>query len=80
MSVGAHDKGVYDLISKQQGHKIHVGGTPDLASHVGHTVKLTGEWTKNPADIGEKEVGAVEKNIRHFKVSSIEHIAKGCAK
>jgi hypothetical protein len=27
---GPNGKGVYDLTSKQQGHKIHVGGNPDL--------------------------------------------------
>ena len=77
---GPNTSGVYELIRKNQGQKIHVGGSPDLANHVGHTVKLTGEWTKNPAEIGEKEGGAQEKNVRHFKVASVEHIAKGCTK
>jgi len=75
---GPNAKGVYELIRKDRGQKIHVGGSPDLANHVGHTVRLTGELTKNPAEIGEKEGGSQEKNVRHFKVASVEHIAKGC--
>jgi hypothetical protein len=45
-------------------------------------VKLTGEWVKSGAEIGEKEAAGQpdEKNERHFKVSAVEHIKAGCSK
>jgi hypothetical protein len=77
---GPNAEGVYELVSKQQTGEIEVGGNPDLPKHVGHTVKLTGQWVKSGAEIGEKKAGPEEKNEKHFKVSSLEHIEAGCAK
>jgi hypothetical protein len=79
---GPNSEGVFDLTNTQEKQKIEVGGNPDLAAHVGHTVKLTGEWVKSGKDIGEKEEagGKEEENERHFKVSGVEHVAAGCAK
>ncbi len=79
---GPNSEGVYELTNTNQKHEIEVGGSPDLAEHVGHTVKLTGKWVKSGADIGEKEEAGKEeeKNERHFKVGSVKHIAAGCAK
>ena len=78
---GPNSEGVYELTNKQEKSTIEVGGNPELADHVGHTVKLTGEWVKSGAEIGEKEAaGKEEESERHFKVSSVKHIAVGCAK
>ncbi len=76
---GPNPEGVYDLTHSKQKGEIEVGGNSGLAEHVGHTVQLTGEWVKSGADIGEKEAaGHEEANERHFKVSSIKHLAAGC--
>jgi hypothetical protein len=85
-----NSEGVYELTNSNQPGEIEVGGTPALAKHVGHTVKLIGTWVKNGAEIGEKaetdkqekeEAGKEEKeNERHFKVSAVEHIAVGCSR
>jgi hypothetical protein len=85
-----NSEGVYELTNSNQKGEIEVGGNPTLAEHVGHTVVLTGEWVKTGAEIGEKsETGLQEKaeagkeeqeNERHFKVSSITHVAVGCTK
>jgi hypothetical protein len=87
---GVNPEGVYELTNSNQKGDIEVGGSPMLAKHVGHTVKLTGTWVKSGAEIGEKaetakqekeEAGKEEKeNERHFKVSSIQHISAGCTK
>jgi hypothetical protein len=87
---GANPEGVYELTNSNQKGDIEVGGSPTLAKHVGHTVKLTGRWVKSGAEIGEKaetatqekeEAGEEEKeNERHFKVSSVQHIAAGCTR
>jgi hypothetical protein len=76
---GPNSEGVYDLTNTKQKGEIEVGGNSGLAEHVGHTVELTGEWVKSGADIGEKEeAGHEEAHERHFKVSSIKHLAAGC--
>jgi hypothetical protein len=87
---GANPEGVYVLTNSNQKGEIEVGGSPALAKHVGHTVKLTGTWVKSGVEIGEKaeiakqeneEVGKEEKeNERHFKVSSVQHISAGCTR
>ena len=79
---GPNSEGVYELTNTNPKHEIEVGGSPDLAEHVGHTVKLTGEWVKSGAEIGEKETAGKEKekHEQHFKVSSVQHIALGCPK
>ena len=75
---GPNSEGVYELTTKQVAQPVEVGGDPDLAKHVGHTVKLTGEWAKSGTEIGEKEKGPEESNERHFKVTAVEHLAVGC--
>jgi hypothetical protein len=87
---GANPEGVYELTNSNQKGDIEVGGSPTLAKHVGHTVKLTGTWVKSGAEIDEKaetakqekeETGKEEKeNERHFKVSSVQHISAGCSR
>jgi hypothetical protein len=77
---GPNDEGVYVL--QHGAKKAEVGGNDDLSKHVGHTVKLHGMWAKG-SDIGEKESGEKggakeEKGERHFKVTSIDHVAEGC--
>jgi hypothetical protein len=78
---GPNDEGVYELKSGKK--EVEVGGLDDLSKHVGHKVRLHGSWTKNGADIGEKESseskGKEEKSERHFKVASIDHISDTCA-
>src|SRR5947199_2204725 len=81
---GPNDEGVYVLTHGKK--SVEVGGLDDLDKHVNHEVRLHGSWTKNPADIGEKEAAATggketkeEKGERHFKVTSIDHIADTCA-
>ena len=81
---GPNDEGVYVLTHGKR--SVEVGGLDDLSKHVNHEVRLHGSWTKNPADIGEKEAAATggketkeEKGERHFKVTSIDHIADTCA-
>ena len=81
---GPNDEGVYVLTHGKR--SVEVGGLDDLSKHVNHEVRLHGSWTKNPADIGEKEAAAPggketkeEKGERHFKVTSIDHVADTCA-
>lgn len=84
---GPNSEGVYTL--KRGKKEVEVGGLDDLSKHVGNEVKLHGSWVKSPSEIGEKEEagekggtekkgGAEEKGERHFKVSSIDHIADTC--
>jgi hypothetical protein len=79
---GPNAEGVYELTNTKEKGEIEVGGSSELASHVGHTVKLTGKWVKSGTEIGEKEAAGKEDESkeRHFKVSSLKHIAAGCAK
>ena len=76
---GPTPQGVYLLTRSEKPHRVAVGGDSDLPAHVGHTVKLTGEWAKNGADIGEmgKDLGAKHG---HFKVTDVEHISDTCSK
>jgi hypothetical protein len=77
---GPNDEGAYELKSGKK--EVEVGGLDDLSKHVGHKVRLHGSWTKNGADIGEKESSESkskeEKGERHFKVASIDHISDTC--
>src|ERR1041385_4783877 len=77
---GPNDEGAYEL--KNGKKEVEVGGLDDLSKHVGHKVRLHGAWTKNGADIGEKESaeskGKEEKGERHFKVASIDHLSDTC--
>jgi hypothetical protein len=79
---GPNDEGVYVLKTKSSKHEIEVGGSDELSKHVNNEVKLHGSWAKSGSDIGEKE-GAEksekgEANEKHFKVTSIDHIADTC--
>jgi hypothetical protein len=79
---GPNGEGVYELKSGKR--TVEVGGNDELSKHVGHEVKLHGMWEKSGAAIGEKgETSAKgskeEKGERHFKVSSIDHIADSCS-
>jgi hypothetical protein len=84
---GPNDEGAYVL--KSSNGAFEVGGNDELKHHVGHTVRLTGNWVKSDAEIGENE--SAEKNEkkegndhrgvteRHFKVSDIHHISDSCS-
>ena len=80
---GPNDEGVY--VVKSGKRQVEVGGNDELSKHVGHTVKLHGNWAKSGAEIGEKENAAAakkegkeEKGERHFKVTSIDHVSETC--
>lgn len=81
---GPNSEGVYTL--KTGKREVEVGGLDDLSKHVGNEVKLHGSWARSGSAIGEKEAagtgekaeGKEEKGERHFKVTSIDHIADTC--
>ena len=85
---GPNDEGAY-ILKPTKGKAFEVGGSDQLKEHVGHTVRLTGNWVKSGAAIGENELA--EKNEksegkehhgvaeRHFKVSDIHHISASCS-
>lgn len=85
---GPNAEGAY-VLKTAKGHAFEVGGNDQLKSHVGHEVKLTGNWVKSGSEIGENE--SAEKNEkseagehhevaeRHFKVGDIQHIADTCS-
>ena len=85
---GPNTEGAY-VLKTAKGHAFEVGGNDQLKSHVGHKVKLTGNWVKSGSEIGENE--SAEKNEkseagehhgvaeRHFKVSDIQHVADSCS-
>jgi hypothetical protein len=85
---GPNEEGVYVLKTKTT--KVEVGGLADLKDHVGHEVKLTGNWASAEA-IGEKEEASAKSDAKthaehekkearekHLKVTSIQHIAETC--
>ncbi len=85
---GPNAEGAYTL--KTAKGSVEVGGTDELKSHVGHEVKLTGEWAKSGSAIGENEgaekneSGASAKNEkmekeRHFKASKIDMVSDTCS-
>src|SRR5258708_28839100 len=49
---GHNHEGVYVLETGLE--VVDVGGLTELNNHVGHKVKLIGQWAKNGAEIGEK--------------------------
>ena len=85
---GPNSEGAY-VLKPTKGRAIEVGGSDQLKSHVGHTVKLTGTWAKSGSEIGENE--SAEKNEkheagehhgvaeRHFKVTDIQHMSETCS-
>jgi hypothetical protein len=86
---GPNAEGTY-LLKTDKG-SVEVGGNDELKSHVGHEVKLTGEWAKSGSAIGEnesaekKEPGAASakgekaENERHFKASKIDMVSDTCS-
>lgn len=84
---GPNSEGAYVL--KTDKGAVEVGNDSQLKDHVGHEVKLTGEFT-SPSGIGGNEAAEKqepsaktgsaekEKNERHFKVSKIDHISDTC--
>ncbi len=86
---GPNAEGAYLLKTADQG-SIQVGGNDELKSHVGHEVKLTGEFAKSGSAIGEKEDSKKEPAAksesaekegaeRHFKVSKIDMVSESCS-
>ena len=85
---GPNEQGEYTLTSGRSKKEVEVdaGEGIDLKSHVGHTVKLTGNWEKSGAAAGEKEkTGAAagekektQKGERHFKATNVTHVSEGC--
>jgi hypothetical protein len=83
---GQNDEGAYVL--KTGSGAIEVGGANELQNHVGHKVKLTGEWAKSGSEIGERESSESEQHEarergqhpqeQHLKVSNIEMISSNC--
>jgi hypothetical protein len=82
-------EGAYTLKTKGQTTDAEVKGLATLKDHVGHEVKLTGEWmegshagqakTETSSSTGTKEPARTDKGAdKHFMVSSIEHIAASC--
>lgn len=88
---GPNDQNVYVLANEDE-CCILLEGEPDMSAHVGHKVRLTGEWAEGPEGIRGRENIAgkkvregkkVEKQEpperRFFKVTGIEHLADTCA-
>src|SRR4051794_26283783 len=89
---GPNSENAYVLTNGHYRKGLEVGGTDELAQHIGHRVQLTGTWAKSGAEIGEKEVnekgekkGAEESKEnseqsgeRHLKVTSIKMLADSC--
>jgi hypothetical protein len=62
--------------------KVELVSTEDLKPHVGHTVKVTGDWTTEAkeqmsggAEKGEHKEAAGE---RHFKVDKVDMVSDTC--
>jgi hypothetical protein len=90
---GPNSEGAF-ILKPLKGRAFEVGGSDQLKSHVGHTVKVTGTWAKSGAEIGENEAnekverhetGEKSENAhrdvaeKHFKVSDIQHVADSCS-
>ena len=82
---GPNDEGAYVLKTKSSKKGIEVGGSDELSKHVNNEVKLHGSWAKSGSEVGEKEgaeakgeKGEKESAEKHFKVTSIDHIADTC--
>lgn len=71
--VGCLDKdvgGAFTLIERESGDRVAIeGSTKDirLDDHVGHTVKVTGEWVEEESQY-----------LRYFKVSAIDSLSESC--
>ncbi len=54
----------------------------DLSQHVGHEVKLTGDWEKAAAEkpaAGESAAAGGKKAGKEFKATNVEHISDTCS-
>jgi hypothetical protein len=62
------DDGSFTLTEKGKTEKVklHAAGDLGLAAHVGHTVKLTGEWQGEGA-------------AKVFHVTKMEHVSASCS-
>jgi hypothetical protein len=83
LSQGSQE-GTYTLKTKDQAKSVEVAGLAHLKDHVGHEVKLTGEWMEGThagqAQTGTKETASSDKSAhRHFMVKDIQHIAASCS-
>jgi len=87
---GPNDQNVY-VLANEDHCCILLEGEPDLSAHVGHKVKLTGEWVEGPEQIrgreniagkkvreGKKVEKEPEPEQRFFKVAKVEHLADTC--
>ncbi len=84
---GPNHEGVYVLETGSE--IVDVGGLTGLNNHVGHKVKLIGQWAKNGAEIGEKdppENKETEQQDREedakekwFKVRKIQMLSRTCS-
>lgn len=83
------DSNVYRLKTKDK--EVEIRGTDSLKDHVGHEVKLTGQWmagtssssssssSMSGSQTAGKETARTDGSIgRHFMVSNIEHVATTC--
>lgn len=88
---GPNSEGAY-VLKPAKGRAFEVGGNDQLKSHVGHSVKLTGNFVKSGSEIGENESAEKNENNeksesgehhgvaeRHFKVTDIQHISDTCS-
>ena len=83
---GPNDEGMYTLKAKGHHREIEIGPSDVVKAHVGHEVKLTGEWEKSGEAIGENEKKETKtektkehmKMERHFKVEKVDMVADTC--
>jgi len=67
--------GAVFVVHRLQGpHRVQITGSEDLGKHVGHMVRLTGEWVGSGAARGRR--GLAPTN--HFKASAVEHLSAEC--
>jgi len=80
------EDGVYIL--KTEAKQVEVRGKSELKDHVGHQVKLSGNWAdgrsassgkEKTSSAGKEKTGSQEQG-RHLAVTNIEHIAASCPK
>jgi len=76
------DSSLYRLKTKDK--EVAIRGVDSLKDHVGHEVKLTGQWmagtsSTSGSQTAGKETARTDGSIgRHFMVSNIEHVATTC--
>jgi hypothetical protein len=88
---GPNEQNVYVLANEKR-CCILLEGEPDMSAHVGHKVKLAGEWVEGPEGIqgreniagkkvreGKKVKDDPEPEQRFFKVTKVVHLADTCA-